>query len=288
MPSRLRNTGIDVLGDMAWGSHLCLFYETKEDLFETLVPYFRAGLENNEFCLWAVSDPVSEEDAKAALKEGIADFDEHFAAGSIQIIPGSEWYLKGGQFDLKRVTSGWYEKLHDAMSAGYSGMRASGEAYWIATKHWEKFNEYEQELDRALAGHPLVILCTYMLAASRALDVVDVVRAHNFTVARRNGKWEVLESPPTDHPKAASVSAQNAAAALARLAPREHEVLAQLSHGAKTKEIAARLGISERTVEVYRARILLKTKARNVPELVRLAIAGGIDRQRRRRTSKER
>ena len=284
----LRNTGIDVLGDMAWGTHLCLFYETKEDLLETLVPYFRAGLENNEFCVWAISDPVTEEDAKAALKEGIPDFDEHFAAGSIEIIPGSEWYLKGGQFDLKRVTSGWYEKLHDAMNAGYSGMRASGEAFWIATKHWEKFIEYEQELDRALAGQPLVILCTYILTASRAVDLLDVVRAHNFTVARRNGKWEVLESPPTDHAKASAVSAQNAAAALARLAPREHEVLTQLSHGAKNKEIAHRLGISERTVEVYRSRILLKTNTRNLPELVRLAIAGGIDRQRRWRTSKER
>ena len=56
-------------------------------------------------------------------------------------------------------------------------------------------------------------------------------------------------------------------------------MLRQLAHGAKNKEIALRLGISERTVEVYRARLLLKTKARNVQGLVRLAIVGGIDRQ---------
>ena len=63
------------------------------------------------------------------------------------------------------------------------------------------------------------------------------------------------------------------------MTPREREVLSQLSHGYRTKEIAGRLGISERTVEVYRSRILLKTKARNLPELVRMAILGGIDEQ---------
>lgn len=37
-----RKSGIDLLGDMPWGTHFCLFYETKEDLLATLVPYFKA------------------------------------------------------------------------------------------------------------------------------------------------------------------------------------------------------------------------------------------------------
>lgn len=47
-----RKTGIDILGDVPWGTHFCLFYKTKEDLCDILVPYFKAGLENNEFCMW--------------------------------------------------------------------------------------------------------------------------------------------------------------------------------------------------------------------------------------------
>ena len=194
MPSRMRKIGIDDLGDMAWGTHLCLFYETKEDLFETVVPYFRAGLENNEFCVWAVSDPVTVEDAKAALRRGIPDFDKHFAAGSIEIIPAREWYLEGGQFDPRRVTQGWHRKLHAAATRGYSGMRASRDAFCLATKQWHTFTEYEQELDRALAGKPLILLCTYALNASQAVDLLDVAKAHHFTAARRNGKWELLET----------------------------------------------------------------------------------------------
>ena len=36
MAAELRKTGISVVGDMPWGTHFCLFYETKEDLFDTM------------------------------------------------------------------------------------------------------------------------------------------------------------------------------------------------------------------------------------------------------------
>lgn len=161
-------------------------------------------------------------------------------------------------------------------------MRASRDAFCLATKQWRTLTDYEQELDRVLAGQPLTMLRTYALPASRACDLLDVMRTHAFTVVRRNAKWEFLESSRTKRDKAGAVLAQETATALAGLTPREREVLLQLTQGAKNKEIAANLRISERTVEVYRARLLLKTKARNVQGLVRLAIEGGIDRQRRR------
>ena len=55
MAIELRKTGISVVGDMPWGIHFCCFYETKEDLLDILVLYFKVGLENNEFCLWVIS-----------------------------------------------------------------------------------------------------------------------------------------------------------------------------------------------------------------------------------------
>jgi hypothetical protein len=39
----LRETGIDVVGHMPWGTHFCLFYETKEDVLDTLVSYCKRG-----------------------------------------------------------------------------------------------------------------------------------------------------------------------------------------------------------------------------------------------------
>ena len=63
------------------------------------------------------------------------------------------------------------------------------------------------------------------------------------------------------------------AAKLARLTEREREVLEQAVKGLHAKEIAAVLGISPRTVEVHRTRIMEKLEVRNIAELVRFAVA---------------
>lgn len=60
---------------------------------------------------------------------------------------------------------------------------------------------------------------------------------------------------------------------LCRLTAREREVLEQAARGLHAKEIAAALGISPRTVEVHKTRIMEKLGVRNVAELVRFAIA---------------
>ena len=63
------------------------------------------------------------------------------------------------------------------------------------------------------------------------------------------------------------------AAKLATLTEREREVLEQAAKGLHAKEIAVALGISPRTVEVHKPRIMEKLGARNVAELVRLALS---------------
>jgi FixJ family two-component response regulator len=68
---------------------------------------------------------------------------------------------------------------------------------------------------------------------------------------------------------------RNDAARLAALTAREREVLAQAALGLHAKEIGSVLGISPRTVEVHKTRIMAKLGVRNVAELVRFALAAG-------------
>lgn len=129
----LRQSGIRVVGEVPWGAHICIFYETKDDLLETAAGYFEAGLARNEFCVWAISEPIAEADAEAALRGVIPDLKEQIAAGRMEILQGSEWYLRGDEFDLQRITGGWNEKLRGALARGFDGMRVSGNAFWIET-----------------------------------------------------------------------------------------------------------------------------------------------------------
>lgn len=70
--------------------------------------------------------------------------------------------------------------------------------------------------------------------------------------------------------EAAQAEQQRRAEAVAVLTAREREVMQLLGAGLQNREVAAQLGLSPRTVEVHKARILAKLGIRNVAELVRL------------------
>ena len=70
--------------------------------------------------------------------------------------------------------------------------------------------------------------------------------------------------------------ATNAAARIAEMTSREREVLERLLLGGTNKTIAKDLGISPRTVEIHRAHVMERLGARNLSEVVRMALAAGL------------
>jgi len=190
-----RATGIDVVGDMPWGTHFCHFYETKRDLLETLVPYFKAGLESNELCVWVLSEPLSEQEISDAMRGALAGFDRYLAERRIEMFWDREWYQNDGAPDLKRALRGWTQKLIQALAQGFDGMRVAGNAIWLEKKDWNDFSAYEKELDDWIVNRRVICLCNYPIQSSGAAEVLDVARTHQFAVARRNGLCEVVETP---------------------------------------------------------------------------------------------
>ena len=87
MTPELRKSGIEVLGDVPWGSHFCQFYETKKDLLELLVPFFKAGLENNESCLWIIADPMTMADALSAMEKSVPHFQKYLKKKVLKYCP---------------------------------------------------------------------------------------------------------------------------------------------------------------------------------------------------------
>jgi C4-dicarboxylate-specific signal transduction histidine kinase len=203
MATEMRKTGIDVVGDVsAWGAHFCLFYETKEDLLDTLISYCKSGLESEEYCLWIVAEPLTIEEARAALKNAVPDLDRYFAGSRLEIVPARDWFLQGGGFDGKRLTASWYEKLASLSARGYPGMRITGDTTWLSKKEWTHFCDYEDGLNEVIGNQRLAVLCTYPLAACGAPQILDVVRTHQFVLARRHGNWDVLETATLKRAKA--------------------------------------------------------------------------------------
>lgn len=105
--------------------------------------------------------------------------------------------------------------------------------------------------------------------------------------AMKLGAYDFLEKPYSDHEllecvrnalalgreiNHAELERSRAAAAIDSLTEREAEVMRLVVEGNTNKAIAARLGISEKTVEVHRSRVMDKTGARSLSELVRICL----------------
>jgi len=127
----------------------------------------------------------------------------------------------------------------------------------------------------------------------RQIDLpVVVLTAHGdvatVRAALRNGAFDFLEKPVddemlldvlqnalrADRERRSTATTRSAAAGrLERLTAREREVLALIAAGRQNRDIAAQLGISPRTVEVHKARIMEKLDCRTLADVIRISLA---------------
>lgn len=190
----LRMTGVDVIGSVPWGTHFCQFYQTKQDLIDVLVPYFRAGLLSGEFCMWITSEPLGVDEAIEALTKVVPDLPKRIANGQIEILPYDQWYVEDGKFDQQRVLDGWVSRLDAALARGLSGLRLSGNTFWLEKDDWQDFTDYEEAVNSVIGNYPMLAFCTYSIDKCGAGEIADVVANHEFALMRRHGKWSIIES----------------------------------------------------------------------------------------------
>src|SRR4029078_12744350 len=98
---------------------------------ETLAPFFKAGLDKHEYCLWVVSPSLTPEQAAAPLRNRIPDIDRHLREGALEIVLSHEWYLEDGAFDGARVIQCWQARLEAALARGYAGMGINSTEEWV-------------------------------------------------------------------------------------------------------------------------------------------------------------
>jgi len=121
---------------------------------------------------------------------------------------------------------------------------------------------------------------------------VVVLTAHGDVATARaalkNGAFDFLEKPVDDtmlldvlrnalradrERRLAATTRSASDQRLERLTEREREILALIAAGHQNRDIAAQLGISPRTVEVHKARIMEKLECRSLAELIRVNLA---------------
>jgi hypothetical protein len=143
-------SGLQTVPHLQWGSHLAHFFGSGNELRDVLVPYFMAGLKNNERCLWVTGQAFDAEQARSALRAAVPDLDKRERDKQIEIANGDQWYATGESFggDLVEWTPAAQQ---DALGLGYAGLRTNGTAPGIRGQ-WADFLEYEWLVQRLFAA----------------------------------------------------------------------------------------------------------------------------------------
>lgn len=133
----------------------------------------------------------------------------------------------------------------------------------------------------AVAQYPALV--TLLIADTLEVDAaLALIRAAPCDLLTRQTDLAMLTERVTAFlPLARQRGEQSRATAIARtvvarLSPREAEVLRALAHGQTSKDIARSFGVSPRTIEVHRASIMRRTGAATLAELLRICFLADI------------
>ena len=175
--------------DMPWGSHVCQFYNSKEDLLELLVPYFKQGLERNEACVWLVGD-LEIEDARNALVAAVPDLNHRMDTGQIQIRHYTEFYTNpNGSVKAPDQLSEQFAAMGSTLMAkGFAGLRASGSVSWVNEENMSRFMDYETKVNLAIQNSNIMAVCTYPAHAAARGQCRELIHNHGKIFVKR-GEW---------------------------------------------------------------------------------------------------
>ena len=170
MPATLRSSGIPSMDEVPWGSHLCLFYETQDDLIDTASCYFAPGLESGELCVWALPDHVSPATAQERLRDTVGGFDEYIAAGRLRLIGRDEWHGNDETFDVARIAALWAGLIDEAL--GDVPHRAGG-AKLLYVREGVNGKRYREGVQAALDAEGLAAVEQRLLQAAALIAAAE-------------------------------------------------------------------------------------------------------------------
>jgi hypothetical protein len=154
-----------------------------------LVPYFVAGLRNNERCLWVTAHPLPARDAIEVLRAAWDGVDPAMQAGSLAILDFEQWYENSAGLN-RDVLQLWIEEER-ALADGYTGLRITGNASFLKPEDWTTFMQYEQAVTNRFNGRRIIALCSYSLGQCNDREINEVLRVHRCALhgPDTDGQW---------------------------------------------------------------------------------------------------
>jgi hypothetical protein len=172
--------------------HICAFFTSRDEEYETLIPYLKDGVDAGEQVL-NVLDEARLDDHRARLEAGGIPM----ADGRVLLSSSEDTYLAGGYFDMARMVAFVRDHLAAAAAEGRC-VRTAGWMDWIqrGAPGTDRAIEYEARMNLLVPTFDCTFMCVYDLSKLHGETVVDIMATHPFVVLRGQIRWNPFYIPP--------------------------------------------------------------------------------------------
>ena len=162
-------------------------------------PSFGLGLERKEKCLYIAEDDTLEVVTHAMIAGGI-DVEQAIDSQALVLTTKEETYLKKKPFDPNWILTFWKQATNEALSQGYSALRAAGDTEWVSRggKGLDRWLEYESRVNHTLADTNCFALCQYNRNLFSPELVLDIIRTHPIVIYRGHVCRNMYYVPPEE------------------------------------------------------------------------------------------
>jgi len=167
--------------------HICAFFDSREEQYEVLLPYFKEGLDNKEEVI-TILESHSHGDHCSRLSHAGMHLDDTLANGQLKIFASEDTYLKGSAFAAERMYNMLEQVLADAQNGPYGTVRTCGDMEW-ALKNLpgtDELMEYEARVNLLTPKYECTLLCVYDINKFSGRAIADVLATHSHVIL--NGK----------------------------------------------------------------------------------------------------
>lgn len=172
--------------------HICAFFESPKQEYETLAPYFRDGLNEGELVVNIVDDSVVGDHRARLAGDG-------FPLGNdgVSVFGSTETYLENGRFDMERMEAFVHDTLANARVKG-KRVRTSGNMTWLRENApgTDRAIEYEARMNLLVPKFDCTFMCVYDLSQLNGETVVDIMATHPYVILNGEIRENKFYIPP--------------------------------------------------------------------------------------------
>ncbi|WP_028240106.1 MEDS domain-containing protein [Stutzerimonas azotifigens] len=164
--------------------HICAFFDSREQEYDVLVPFFKEAIEQGEKNVHIIN-PASVDEHRQRLIEAGIDAHGCEACGQLDVQTWHGAYLgDDGTFDKDRMISTLQQVCRAATEAGYPRVRLMGNMDWIFgdVPGIDSLLAYEAEVNEILADMRQPAICVYDVAKLSGSMMMDLLRTHPLTL----------------------------------------------------------------------------------------------------------